>query len=330
MRTEVVKIDARQPDMETVERVARVLRAGGLVAFPTETVYGLGANALDPDAVRRIFAAKGRPATNPLIVHVDKVAHAHVLTSVWPEEAERLATRFWPGPLTLVLPKNARVPDATTADGSTVAIRIPSHPVARALITAAGFPLAAPSANRSVRITATSAEHVLKMLDGRIEMVLDGGSTPGGIESTVVEVSADARRILRPGLLSVAEIEAALGGPIEHARRTDEERAMPSPGMMDRHYAPTVPLECFERGALPEHKEVEEDVGLLTFGPSTATNSRSRIEMPTGVVDYSALLYEALHRMEDRGVDRIVVELPPDLPEWLAVRDRLRRASWRA
>jgi L-threonylcarbamoyladenylate synthase len=330
MQTDVVKIDAHRPDANAIERAASVLRAGGLVAFPTETVYGLGANALDAEVALRIFTAKGRPANNPLIVHVTSVAEARALTTAWPAEAEILAERFWPGPLTLVLTKNARVPDATTAGGGTVAIRIPSHSVACALIAAAGFPLAAPSANSSVRITATSAEHVYKMLAGRIDMILDGGSTPGGMESTVVDLSHGRQRLLRPGLLGLAEIEAALGAPIDHVERVNEEQAMPSPGMMDRHYAPTVPLECFEQGSLAAAIDVREDVGLLTFGPSAGSKPKHIIELPKDVAGYSALLYDALHRLEDRGVARIVVELPPDSPEWLAVRDRLRRASWRA
>src|SRR5262249_34135404 len=184
MGTILCAVDPHSPNAEAITGAARLLRAGGLVAFPTETVYGLGANALDASAVARIFAAKGRPANNPLIVHVAEADEARQVAADWPEAAARLAERFWPGPLTLVLPKRAIVPDAVTANGPTLAVRVPAHPVAQALLRAAGVPVAAPSANRSTELSPTRAEHVLRGLDGRIDVLLDGGPTAGGIEST--------------------------------------------------------------------------------------------------------------------------------------------------
>ena len=188
-----------------------MLRGGGLAAFPTETVYGLGANALDAAAVARIFAAKGRPANNPLIVHLADAAQVREIAADWPESASRLAERFWPGPLTLVLPRRDIVPDIVTARGPTVAVRVPAHPVAQALLRAAALPLAAPSANRSTELSPTRAEHVLRGLEGRIDLLLDGGPTAGGIESTVLDVTIMPPRLLRPGLIGVAQLEAVIG-----------------------------------------------------------------------------------------------------------------------
>src|SRR5581483_10612849 len=243
VETEVVRVHPQKPDETAMTRAAEALRGGGLVAFPTETVYGLGANALDAEAVARIFAAKGRPANNPLIVHVPDVAAARELVTDWPETAERLAERFWPGPLTLALPRRETIPDIVTAGGPTVAVRVPAHPVALALFRAAGVPVAAPSANRSGYLSPTRAEHVLAGLDGRIEMVLDAGPVPGGIESTVLDLTGDPPRLLRPGLVSPAELEAVIG-PIRTAEPapTGGDRPLPSPGMLSRHYAPRTPL----------------------------------------------------------------------------------------
>src|SRR5262249_4015308 len=225
---------------------------GGLVAFPTETVYGLGASALDAVAVGRIFAAKGRPANNPVIVHVACAEEAQALAAVWPESAARLAARFWPGPLTLVLPRCAIVPAVVTAGGPTVAIRVPAHPVALALLAEARIPIAAPSANRSTSLSPTRAEHVLRGLDGRIEMILDGGPTAGGLESTVLDVTTEPPRLLRPGLITPGQIEAEVGAVARpRLPRSVSERGAPaskeparSPGLSRRHYAPTTPLEC--------------------------------------------------------------------------------------
>src|SRR5262245_24196245 len=236
MRTEVLPVDPLRPDPAAVARAAEVVRGGGLVAFPTETVYGLGALALDPAAVGHIFTAKGRPASNPLIVHVAEPG-PHDLAAAWPAAAARLAERFWPGPLTLVLTRTERVPDIVTAGGLTVALRMPAHPVALALLRAVGVPVAAPSANRSTRLSPTLAAHILDGLDGRIDLILDAGPTAGGLESTVLDLTTDPPRLLRPGLVTPAEIEAVVG-PVARSASTETAGPLPSPGMLARHYAP--------------------------------------------------------------------------------------------
>ena len=324
-----------------VARAGAVLRAGGLVAFPTETVYGLGANALDEAAVARIFVAKGRPARNPLIVHVAEVEHVARVAADWPEVAARLAERFWPGPLTLVLPKHQDVPSVVTAGGATVAVRLPAHSLARALIRAASVPIAAPSANPSARISATRAEHVVRWLGGRIELVLDGGPAYGGLESTVLDVTCSPPRLLRFGLVSPGAIEATIGGialPVNVARerppREDANVPLRSPGMLDRHYAPDVPLTCAVGDACEQARSMvyaghrvgwlarDEDVGKDLPGLTVVC-------MPGDPAAYAAMLYAALHALESAGVERIIVSLPPYGEAWQAVHDRLRRAAIR-
>jgi L-threonylcarbamoyladenylate synthase len=329
MHTDVLPVNPDAPAAEAITRAAEVLRRGGLVAFPTETVYGLGAAALDPAAVARIFAAKGRPATNPLIVHVTAAEEARVLTSAWPEAAARLAARFWPGPLTLVLPRGPRVPDLVTAGGPTVAVRVPAHPVALALLRAAALPVAAPSANRSTNLSPTRAEHVLRGLGGRIELILDAGPTAGGLESTVLDVTTDPPRLLRPGLVTPAEIEAEIG-PI---LRPGEERAgqpLRSPGQQRRHYAPRTPLECVAEDGGQRVAELLQGglrVGWVALGTAEERPGLVVRALPPEPAAYGAGLYAALHALDEAGVDRIVATLPPATEEWLAVHDRLRRAS---
>jgi L-threonylcarbamoyladenylate synthase len=332
MRTEVLAVDARAPEPEPVARAAAVLRRGGLVAFPTETVYGLGALALDAAAVGRVFAAKGRPASNPLIVHISAVSAVKQVVAEWPDAAEPLARRFWPGPLTLVVPRAAGVPDVVTAGGPTVAVRVPAQPVALALLRAVDAPLAAPSANLSSELSPTRAEHVIRSLGGRIDLVLDAGPTTGGVESTVLDVTVSPPRLLRPGLIGPSEIEAVIG-PIAKPGPLKSDVAHPSPGMLPRHYAPRTPLECVANG----RARVEEllgagaRVGWLTFAvPPTAMPAGLVVQrMPAHAAGYAAQLYAALHMLDDAGVDRIVADLPPEAEAWLAVRDRLRRAAER-
>jgi L-threonylcarbamoyladenylate synthase len=333
MKTAVFTIDPAAPDAERIAEAARVLRGGGLVAFPTETVYGLGANALDAAAVARIFDAKGRPANNPLIVHVADSGAARQVTADWPASAELLARRFWPGPLTLVLRKRDIVPDIVTAKGPTVAVRVPAHPVAQALVRAAGVPIAAPSANRSTELSPTRAEHVLRGLDGRIDLLLDGGPTTGGIESTVLDLTASPPRLLRPGLVGAAELEAVLG-PLNRTQpaRGEATQALPSPGMLPRHYAPRTPLECVEiREAERIATLVAEGrrIGWVTFITPRSAQRPGVLPrvLPADPAGYSAQLYAVLHELDAAGLDRILVTLPPDTEEWLAVRDRLRRAA---
>lgn len=296
------------------------MREGGLVAFPTETVYGLGANALDAEAVARIYDAKGRPARNPVIVHVVSVAQAKGLVTEWPDAAEKLAQAFWPGPLTLILKKKPLIPDIVTAGGSTVAIRMPDHPVARALIEAAGAPIAAPSANRSEQLSSTTAEHVLKGLSGRVDLILDGGPTPGGLESTVVDVTTKPPVIRRPGLLSQEDLSEVT--PVTAAATVDVG-ALLSPGTMTRHYAPRIPLIVVS--SLSEG--LNANYAYLVYGEGFPEESDRMIVLPADSKGYAAGLYHALHRLEESGAEKIIVLCPPSGEGWDAVQDRLKRAS---
>jgi L-threonylcarbamoyladenylate synthase len=338
MKTVVLPVDPTSPSAEVLAEAARVLQGGRLVAFPTETVYGLGANALDASAVARIFAAKGRPANNPLIVHLASAAQVGQIAATWPQSAARLAERFWPGPLTLVLPKKDTVPDSVTAQGPTVAVRVPAHPVAQRLLRAAGLPIAAPSANRSTELSPTLAEHVLRGLDGRIDLLLDGGATTGGIESTVLDLTTTPPRLLRPGLIGIPELEEEIGSLARVRSLTvaaqDSPHPLPSPGMMPRHYAPRTPLECVEAGA--DHQQLTRlfaekyRIGWVVFGMAPEISPPLGVllrVLPSDPAESSAQLYAVLHELDSEGLDRILVTLPPDKAEWLAVRDRLRRAG---
>lgn len=300
---------------EELQRAAELLRSGELVAFPTETVYGLGANALDEQAVERIYTAKGRPPTSPLIVHVDGVEMARRLVTEWPETADALAARFWPGPLTLVLKKSPQVPDRVTAALPTVALRMPSHPVALALIHEAGIPIAAPSANRFTELSPTTAEHVRAGLSGAAAMILDGGPAEVGIESTVLSLAGGRPVLLRPGMISQTEIEAVIG-PILTSVETGG--AHPSPGMHERHYRPRTPLLI---GAPPAsgkgaHLWIRQELP-----------AQESLAMPDDPATYAARLYDVLHRLDRAGLDFISVEMPPDTPAWAGIRDRLQRAA---
>jgi L-threonylcarbamoyladenylate synthase len=329
-RTVVLAIDPTAPDDRVIRRAADVLRAGGLVAFPTETVYGLGANALDPAAVGGIFAAKGRPATNPLIVHVDGEAMLRAVAASWPPAAAALAARFWPGPLTLVLPRTAAVPDVVTGGGPTVAVRMPGHPVALALIRAAGVPLAAPSANRSSELSPTRAAHVLAGLGGRIDLVLDGGPTANGIESTVLSLAGERPVLLRPGPIAVSELERVVG-PIGRRGAVSGNDPLPSPGMLARHYAPRTPVELHADRSRLAARSAEltrsgERVASVVIGDGLGVAGSVEV-MPGDAVGYAARLYDVLHELDGRGLTRVLVEVPPAADEWLAVRDRLTRAA---
>jgi L-threonylcarbamoyladenylate synthase len=279
------------------------------VAFPTETVYGLGANALDPTAVEKIYVAKGRPADSPLIVHVDSIEMARSLAREWPEKAEKLAACFWPGPLTLVVPKQPQVPDNLTAGLDTVGIRVPANPIALALIREAGLPLAAPSANRFSELSPTTAEHVRVAMGDRVAMVLDGGRTTIGIESTVLSLAGPEAILLRPGMISQAEIEEVIGKV--RVQRDVTGSAHPSPGMHRRHYSPKTPLLLVKPGQPPSGGH-----GI-------------RLQMPADPGQYAAVLYERLHQADSENWDWIEIELPPDDPAWAAIRDRLERAAAR-
>lgn len=319
---------------------AALLRNGGLVAFPTETVYGLGASALSAQAVAGIFAAKGRPADNPLIVHVANVADAQALAAEWPPLAERAAAEFWPGPLTLVVRRAAQIPNIVVAGGSTVAVRVPAHPIAATLLHTAGIPIAAPSANRSTRLSPTTAVHVLDQLAGRIDAVVDGGPTTGGIESTVLDVTTTPARILRPGLLDALTLEAALKTTIVEAPSaavstgTETEMAR-SPGQRHRHYAPRAEVKLLAPGASQPFVALQAAnlrVGWLQWDVTahtveTAGERLVTIIMPPSPVEYARRLYAALHELDAAGCDVIVVDRPPDSTAWRAIHDRLQRAA---
>ncbi|MEQ1631151.1 MAG: L-threonylcarbamoyladenylate synthase, partial [Planctomycetota bacterium] len=240
---ELLPVDAKEPDPVVIDRAAARIRDGHLVAFPTETVYGLGANALDERSIARIYEAKGRPKHNPVIVHVADVAAARGVVAKWPRVAEQLAARWWPGPLTIVLDKHASIPDSVTAGLTKVGVRVPAHPVALALLRAAGVPIAAPSANRANGVSPTTAQHVQSSLPDADVLVLDGGSCIVGIESTVLDLSGAVPTLLRPGGVSRTEIEQELGMPILLAEANDDGDARrAAPGMLKKHYAPRAKL----------------------------------------------------------------------------------------
>jgi L-threonylcarbamoyladenylate synthase len=324
----VLPLDPVDPDDATVTRAAEVLLRGGLVAFPTETVYGLGARALDPEAVAGIFAAKGRPSNNPVIVHVLGVDDALLLARDLSPLARKLLAAFWPGPLTVVVRRSKAVPDVVTAGGPTVALRSPSHPVARLLIEQSG-PIAAPSANRSTELSPTTAAHVVESLGDRVDLVLDGGQCDRGIESTVVDATGDVPRILRPGSISRAEIAHVLGIDIEEGALVIEGEPTRSPGTLARHYAPRARLSVVPRDALG-NRAAEERVGNLRVAIlSCGAFSGADLSLPEDPVGFARELYGALHDL-DHDVDVILVESPPEGDAWEAVHDRLRRASRRA
>jgi L-threonylcarbamoyladenylate synthase len=327
-----------------VARAAQVLAAGGLVAIPTETVYGLAADALDADAVDRIFAAKGRPATNPLIVHVADTAMARSLSAAWPKAADLITASLWPGPVTVIVPRGSRIPDVVTAGGPTVALRCPQHPLTRRLIATVGRPLAAPSANRSMQLSPTTAGHVLEGLGNRIDLILDGGPCGRGIESTVVDCTTDPPRILRPGPIGRAELEAVLGGPVldvVEAIDGDEAAAtrsapVRSPGTLARHYAPKTPLELSASAAERVEALVQSGkrVAWLTThteDPRVRSLASSQdvlvVPMPVDPAAFATSIYATLHAIDRRSLDTIIVETPPDTEAWRAVTDRLRRAA---
>jgi len=310
------------PNAAEIEAAARLLRAGRLVAFPTETVYGLGANALDPEAVARIYAAKGRPPTSPLIVHVSSVDMAQSLVTSWPEVANQLARRFWPGPLTLVLEKQPTIPSIVTAGLSTVGLRMPSHPVALALIKAAGVPLAAPSANRFTQLSPTTADHVRRSLGSDVDLILDGGPCEVGIESTVLSLAGSQPLLLRLGGIARAEIEALIG-PVTKAGDVSLV-AHPSPGMHPRHYSPRTRLLLVKGGQVP----AQGNGIYLQYQHAPSRSGTATVQMPSTPTDYAAALYYKLHEADAAGYDWVAVDAPPESPDWEAIHDRLRRASY--
>jgi L-threonylcarbamoyladenylate synthase len=296
-----------------IEKAAQIIRSGGLVVFPTETVYGLGANALDAVAVRKIFALKGRPATSPLIVHVAGIEQARELAAEWPAEADELAKKHWPGPLTLVVPKKPVIPDEVTAGLPTVGLRMPRHPVALDLLHAAGVPIAAPSANRFTQLSPTTTQHVREAFGDETPFLLDGGPCEVGLESTVIAVTKDGLEVLRPGMAFVEEAIPS-SGPTEDSHR--------SPGQHKKHYSPRTRVLLVSQGRLPQ-----EGRGAYLWIRREA-EAAVAIRMPAMPGPYAALLYSRMHELDHEGLDWIAVELPPDTREWTAIRDRLTRAAY--
>jgi L-threonylcarbamoyladenylate synthase len=322
-----------------VARTVAVLRSGGVVAVPTETVYGLAANAFSASAVEAIYVAKGRPAHNPVIVHVASAALARECCAVWTPLADRLAARFWPGPLTLVLPRSRRIPDVVTAGGPTVGIRWPSHPFMQAVIRECGFPLAAPSANPSDRLSPTCAEHVAQGLGERIPLIVDGGQCAVGIESTVVDVTGPFPRILRPGVITAAQVADAAG---PDTREPTAASAVPtgggplrSPGQLTRHYSPRARLRVLDWA---DDSDLARQIATeLSGGRPVHILTHTRIPsgerfpnvsfIPDDPEAFARAFYGYLHDCDAQGAALIVVESLPPGEEWDGLRDRLLRAS---
>lgn len=314
-----------------VQEATALLRAGQVVALPTETVYGLAANALDATAVERIYAVKGRPSHNPIIVHVATIDMARACVAQWPHVAQKLADAFWPGPLTLVLPKASCIPEVVTAGGPTVGVRWPSHPVIQAVIARCGFPLAAPSANPSGQVSPTTAGHVSRTLGERVPLILDGGPCEIGIESTVLDLTHSPPRILRPGIIH-AESLAAVTGVLSFGTSSPGE-PLRSPGLLRKHYSPKARLILWN-GSDPLPSELataSTPPGRVHLLARTPVPSGSRLGhvclMPREPKAFARALYAELHRADEAGAAWIVVEAVPDRPEWQAIADRLRRAA---
>ena len=343
MVTKILHIDKYKADPGALEEAGRILRGGGLVAFPTETVYGLGGNALDPEAARKIYAAKGRPSDNPLIVHISQVSELTPLVKEIPAMAEPLIRKWWPGPMTLIFKKSGAVPDETTGGLDTVAVRMPSHPVAAALIKASGIPIAAPSANLSGRPSPTSARHVIEDMDGRIDMIIDGGECEIGLESTIIDVTGAEPELLRPGFITIEDIRALTGSgkidPAVTAPGGDGLRPR-APGMKYRHYAPKAPLAIVEGEPEAAAEEINrlcseaasrgQKAGVICSGAMAA-----RIKCPLvaelgedeSPESAAPRLFAALRKMDEEGADLIYAQAYRDKGVGLAVMNRLRKAA---
>lgn len=329
IKTRILAVDADRPDAEAIAEAADALARGGLVAFATETVYGLGAIATDSRAVGGIFEAKGRPSFNPLIVHASAIDQARAFAGEWSDAAQRLAEAFWPGPLTIVVPKTPAIPEIVTAGGATVGLRVPAPKVARALIARVGLPVAAPSANRSNRVSPTRAEHVLADLDGRIDLILDSGPTAVGLESTVLNLASDPPKILRPGPIGLDELAPFVEGLGPRAVDQATERGLASPGMLPVHYAPrtrAVRVESADRLAEIDWPARAGLLALSTFDPGAIPIAVERLEFLDPIAA-SRGLYAAMRDLDGRGLDLIVVLMPPPGRGWDALRDRLTRAT---
>jgi L-threonylcarbamoyladenylate synthase len=329
----ILPTDTKERFDAAVRAAADLLRKGETVALPTETVYGLAANAYNPAAVARIFEIKGRPSHNPIIVHVASLELARECAAAWTESAAKVARAFWPGPLTIVLPRSGKIPDNVTASGSTVGIRWPSHPFTQAVIQACGFPLAAPSANPSNFLSPTNPRHVFAGLGDRIPLIVDGGQCQVGIESTVLDLSSVCPRVLRPGMIheeALISVLGVLGGP--ESRGGAELR---SPGLLPKHYSPRARLLIHSWRDEEELRNFCARVGQPLAGinilahtkiPSAAGFGRVSV-IPHDPEAFARALYAELHACDEAGALAIVVEQPPETPEWTGISDRLKRAA---
>jgi L-threonylcarbamoyladenylate synthase len=320
------------PDADGLRRAVSLLRSESVVAFPTETVYGLGADAFSARAIAEIYRLKNRPSWNPLIVHVATVDAARVLAASWPAVADELASRFWPGPLTLVVRRSSHLNEVGRTAAGTIALRVPAHPVALELLATSGLPLAAPSANRSEGISPTSAQHVIQSLPD-VPLVLDGGSSSWGIESTVLDVTGKRPRLLRPGALPLRVLRE-VAGPLDlpgDSVSDGTDRA--SPGMSRRHYAPNARAILSPDVSSVDRTDLPGPIAVLTYedapaGPVSSGGFVGEV-LSSDPREYAADLYAALHRLDDSGAGTILVQEPPHGEDWLAVRDRLGRAAAR-
>ena len=334
MTTEVLSTHTPELFLEAVRRATELLRGGEVVALPTETVYGLAANALDENAVAKIFQIKGRPAHNPIIVHVASNEMARDCVKNFPASAENFSKSFWPGPLTLVLPRAEKIPGTVTAGGATVGIRWPSHPFIQAVIRECGFPLAAPSANLSNQISPTNAEHVRTQLGGKIPLIVDGGQSQVGIESTVLDLTVSPPRVLRPGMIH-AESLAAVCGEIRVSNPKFKISDLRSPGLLTKHYSPVAKLLILNwqddaelKFKIQNSKFKIGNCFIVAHTKIPAGENFAAVSvMPHDAEAFARALYGELHRCDAAGAELIVVEAPPDSPEWSGIADRLRRAA---
>jgi L-threonylcarbamoyladenylate synthase len=318
-----------------VQRAAEVLRRGDVAALPTETVYGLAANALDANAVAKIYEVKGRPTHNPIIVHVSDLTMARQCVAEWPEAVEKLARAFWPGPLTLVLRRAAVIPNIVTAGGDTVGIRWPQHPFMQAVIRACGFPLAAPSANVSNAVSPTNAEHVRQGIGSRISLIVDGGQSQVGLESTVLDLTVTPARVLRPGMIHAGAIRAVLGDGGLADASDNPGTTLKSPGLLAKHYSPKAKLVVLAWADEAQLREGLRERGVETSRAHVMAHSHipggegwgGVSVIPHDAEAYARALYAELHRCDELDAGWIIVEQPPDGPEWAAVADRLARAA---
>lgn len=327
-------LTAEQQDQITA--AAQILREGGTVAFPTETVYGLGADVTNPDAINKIYQIKQRPIDHPLIVHIGDVSHLDTWAQAIPDSAWQLASYFWPGPLTLILQRSRHIPDSVTGGQDTVGLRIPAHPVALALLDALGpkKALAAPSANRFGRISPTTAAHVQEELGTAVDMILDGGACEVGLESTIISFHDQSPKILRPGGIAVSALESVLGSPVMLAHSTSQ--TIRTSGSLPAHYAPATPLRIYSTKHLWDRALALTAQGFRVLVMTWSDVGQSRpsdqsieqFSMPADPIIYGQQLYAKLRQFDQAAFDYMIIEAPPDHPSWLAITDRLQRASY--